>query len=503
MDMARLLLTKDEVSTALSDEFDSPPRLLPPSSVSPALIFRLEEVAEWIQARLSGKFLPTPEEIVAVSKGRHGVRPVAIWDLPSQVAYRVLASRLASALPVVSRGKTAWRAFQRSPLEHEGRYVVASDIAACYQHIDHGLLEQELLIKTGDHLAVEAVSSLLFETSGRNFGLPQQSHASDVLAEAVLDRLERALVRRGLLVARYNDDFRFTCSSWSAVVRSIEVLSEEARLMGLTVNDMKTVTWRRSKYEERLDEADQLRQEIADEAELDLTLFEDGPYDEPVIAEAPDPDEVNILAARRVLERWVRVAGRGAVGARRKAEHRAVVEILPVALATLGAKRETSAEVLAYCMRILRFERTMTPAVSRYLEDRDDGAAVLAAFDRLIRSRSYLSGWQTWWLQQPVARQPEFASGIGARGRLRWAMEALVSAEHTPVLRAHAALTLARHKQIQVEDLLTIYDRSSAAVRPLLVAAIGLLEPSNSIRRSITDESDLHKWVYEWATLYA
>ena len=117
-------------------------------------------------------------------------------------------------------------------------------------------------MKTGNHLTVEAICSLLLETGGITFGLPQQSRASDVLAEVVLDRLERALVRRGLQVARYNDDFRFACNSWSSVVRSIEVLSEEARLMGLTVNDMKTITWGHAKYEQQLDEADRLRQEM-------------------------------------------------------------------------------------------------------------------------------------------------------------------------------------------------------------------------------------------------
>ena len=502
MDMGLAQLSVGEVLTALDAEIDSPPRLLPPSSLYPALTSRRQEVAEWVQTRVSSKFLPTAEETVAVNKARHGVRPVAVWDLPSRLAYRALASRLETGLPPLRRGKAEWRDFQRSPLMNGGRYVVASDIAACYQYIDHGLLAEELLMKTGDHVAVEAVCSLLLETCGRNFGLPQQSRASDVLAEAVLDRLERSLVRRGLQVARYNDDFRFACNSWSAVVRSIEVLSEEARLMGFTVNDMKTITWGRSKYEDQLDEADRLRQEIADEAELDLTEFEEGEYDEEIIEE-PDPDEVNVLTAILVLERWAKVAGRGTVAARRKAEHRAIVELLPFALGTLGAESVTLPEILTLCMKMLRFERTMTPAVGKYLTGRNDDSQVLAAFDRLLTSRSYLNGWQTWWLQQPVARLPAFASGRGAAGRLRWAQDALTSAEHTPVLHAHAALTLARQKQITCERLLAIYDRSSSAVRPVLVAAIALLKPPQNVQRSVTDESELHRWVYEWAALHA
>jgi hypothetical protein len=504
MDMGLAHLSVDEVLVALGSALDSPPRLLPQSSIDPALTARREEVAEWVQTRLAGDFLPTPEETVAVSKGRHGVRPVAIWDLPSRLAYQALTSRLEANLPPLRRGKTEWRSFQRSPLVHDGRYVVSMDIAACYQHIDHALLGEELLIKTGAHATVEALSSLLFEATGRTFGLPQQSRASDVLAEAVLDRLERALVRRGLLVSRYNDDFRFACDTWPTVVRSIEVFSEETRVMGLTVNDLKTVTWSRSKYVEQLDEGDRLRAEIAEEAELDLTEFDEDAYDsEPVVIEKPDPDEVNLLTSFRVLDRWARIAGRGTVAARRNAEHRAIVEILPFALAALANEQEITSEILTLCMRMLRFERTMTPAVGRYLIGRDDDEAVLAAFDKLLRSNWYLNGWQTWWLQQPLARMPGFASGRGAARRLRWTREALTSAEHTPILRAHAALTLARLRQIRAEEILSIYDRSSDAVRPVLVAAIGLLNPSNSIRRSVVDESQLHRWVYDWAALSA
>jgi hypothetical protein len=488
----------DEVMAALDAEIDSQPPLLPPSIVYPALSGRRQEVAEWLHKRLSGQFLPTPQETVAVNKARQGVRPVAVWDLPSRVAYRALASRLDKSLGDGQLDKRQWREFLQEPLQHEGRYVVASDIAACYENIDHGLMSDELLVRTGDHVTVEAVSSLLLETGGRAFGLPQQSPASDVLAEAVLDRLERALVRHGLQVARYNDDFRFTCRSWSEAVRSIEVLSEEARLIGLTMNDMKTIAWRRSKYEESLNEAESLRQKIADEAELNLANFIEGSYDDFEFIPEPDPDDVNYLAAVQVLERWAKVAGRRTVAARRTAEQRAAVDLLPFAMATLGAESGTTPDILAMCMKLLRFERTVTPAVARYLDGRSHDEEIVAAFDRLLRSRSYLNGWQTWWLQQPVAWLPAFASGRGASSRMKWAQGALASAEHAPVLRAHACLTLARHGHISYDDLLTIYNRSSDAVRPALVAAMAHLAPAKDVKRSLTGDSELHRWVYEW-----
>ncbi|MGI8692893.1 MAG: RNA-directed DNA polymerase [Geodermatophilaceae bacterium] len=503
MRFERGLLAEEEVRAAVDAELDRPVRLLPPSSVNQALLLRRKEVAAWANDRLQGEFVPTPEETVAASKPGHGVRPVAVWDLPSRLAYSALTARLRPVLPAVGRGRTQWRAFQRAPLEHPGKYVVASDIAACYQYIDHGLLTEELLVQTGEHAVVETVTALLRETGGRAYGLPQQSDASDVLAEAFLARLERALIRRGLLVARYSDDFRFSCATWSEATRAIEVLAEESRLLGLTANDMKTITWGRKKYEDHLNEADQLRQEIADEAKIDLTQVDVHPYDDTIVEQAPDQEDVDLLGSVRLLERWASMVRRGNVAASRRAEHRAVLELLPWALGTLGAHPDSPADVLGVCTKVLRFERTLTPAVVAYLATRNDDAAVLMAFDRLLRARAYLNGWQTWWLQQPLARLDGFATGQGAKTRLRWERNALTSAEHTPVLHAHAALSLARHGVIKEDELLPIYSRSSATVRPVLAAAVALLKPSAPVRKAVTSDSALCLWSYEWAESHA
>jgi RNA-directed DNA polymerase len=379
--------------------------------------------------------------------------------------------------------------------------VLATDIAACYQYIDHKLLSEELLIRGSDYSVVDALTALLSATGDRSYGLPQQSRASNVLAEAFLDRLERALVRRGLCVSRYNDDFRFACRSWSEVIRAVEVLSEEARRIGLTVNDHKTIPWRRPKYKAYLDKVDAFRQEIAGEAKLDLVKFDNDGYDDSVVATPPVGRDFDPLASARVLERWESVAGRrGPAPSRRRAEHKAVLELLPFALATLGTELSTNSEVLRTCMQLLRYEQTMTPAAARYLSSRDDEDQVLGAFDRFLRSGAYVSGWQTWWLQQPIARLAGFATGYGSRTRLRWAYQALSTAENTPLLQAHAAMTLARHRQIDLDKLLFIYARSSTTVRPVLAAAIALLRPSASVARTVKDDSLLHKWVYNHAT---
>lgn len=337
MDVSDELIDLAGLRAAVSADLDGAPPLLPPNPVAPALDGRRDDVAAWAHGQLTGPYYPPREEIVAVSKPRHGVRPVAIWDLPTRLLYSTLVARLSTYLPTPPRGRRVWRRFQWTPLRERGRYIISADIASCYNYIDHQLLAEELLLQTGDHETVTGVISLVAEVSRRHYGLPQQSAASDVLAEAFLGRMERALFRRGLAVNRFNDDLRLNCDSWSAVVKSIEVLSEELRKLGLILNDGKTYTWTRKTYEAHLREADKLRNEIAEDAELDLTELEEGDYAGTIIEREPDPDDVGLLTSIRVLERWQSIAGRGRVTDKRLAEHRAVVQLVPLALSDLAA----------------------------------------------------------------------------------------------------------------------------------------------------------------------
>ncbi|SIM53246.1 Reverse transcriptase (RNA-dependent DNA polymerase) [Micromonospora cremea] len=450
-----------------------------------------------MQQVVGGRFLPSVEETVVASKINHGVRPVAIWDMPTRVLYGALAMRLEPSLPSVDRGQAQWAAFKRAPLDHDGSYIIATDIASCYQYIDHNILMDELLVQVGEHATVNTLGELLSTTQGRTYGIPQQSAASDLLAEVVLDRLERVLVRRGIQAARYNDDFRFTCRSWSDAVRAIEVFSEETRRHGLTMNDLKTLTWKRATYQRSLDEAEDLREEIAADAQYDLTLFEYDPYGDETGSQPPDPTDVDREAAARIIERWAKVGGRSQVATRRVKEHRALLELLPSALATLETEPTTDPETLNHLMRMLRFARQMTPAVCRYLAERADPAPVIAAFDKLLTSRAYLNEWQCWWLQSAIASNPAFGIGERANRRIQWVHAALGAQAPTP--RAHAALTLARHGQINADELLRLYDRTGVTARPLLVAAIALTKPSTRITKAVTQDNPLHRWVYEWA----
>src|SRR4051794_38631372 len=132
MDLPKGLIDEASLRAAVDEELDVPRKLLPPSPILPALQTLRDEVAAWAYAQVGRSFTSSPQEIVAVSKARHGIRPVAMWDLPSWLLSRALTDRLSPSLPAPNRTRGAWEEFERSPLRSPGRYIVSADIASCY-----------------------------------------------------------------------------------------------------------------------------------------------------------------------------------------------------------------------------------------------------------------------------------------------------------------------------------------------------------------------------------
>jgi RNA-directed DNA polymerase len=495
------LVEVDALGIAIDDLVDHPAPLLPSSPLAFALRTNRDEIAHWALGQTNGSFSPAREEIIAVSKGSHGIRPVAILDVPSTLLYSALVQTLAPSLPSQERG--TYSQFLRAPLESGSTYVVTADIASCYSLIDHVLLSNELMIQSGDYATVNALTELLRESSGKAYGLPQQSPVSDVLAEAFLDRLERAITRRGLKAWRYNDDFRVACDTWAEVVRSIEILSDESRELGLILNDGKTRTWKSTKYRDHLDEVEALRSSIADEVSLSLVEIDIDDYDGTVTMTGAQQVEIDTFTLVRLLEKWHAIAGDGIVDDSDKAEHRALLQLIPQAMGAFRADDPELPRILIELLSILRFEQTLTPSICRFLMTVPNEGALLDAFDRLLSSNPYLSGWQVWWLQQPVARTSGFAHGNGSTQRIQWARRAFTEVEFSPILQAHATLTLARHGLIEANRVLQLYDRTSPVVSPVIVLAMALLRPSAELQRAVTGDNRLHHWVFESAPEFA
>ena len=63
-----------------------------------------------------------------------------------------------------------------------------------------------------------------------------------------------------------------------------------------------------------------------------------------------------------------------------------------------------------------------------------------------------------------------------------------------------AALALAAHGQIDLEELAKLFDVLPAAARPDLVAAIAFLQPDATDRRvrAVVESEHLYRWVFEF-----
>jgi len=487
------LATEEEFRSAVDSVVANAPRLLPPGAATVAMSVHRDEAAAWAFGQVVGDVSPTQGDVISVSKNRHGVRPVAVWDAPSTLLYAVLSHKLRPHLPEVVRGSDAWHEFQHAPLSEPGNYVVVADIASCYDMLDHGLLSEELRLQAGEHGTVVTLNQLLAKATQKTYGLPQQSESSDLLANAFLQRLERSLHRRGLRIWRYNDDFRMTCNSWSDVVHTIEVLDEEVRHHGLLLNDSKTITWRRGNYEARLEHVEQLRQGIAAEAEIDLEeLTSTGLYDD-VDQQDPDPEDVAALASTKLLDLWLEIAGQGDVPLARRDEHVSLLQLIPPALKILTPEPDDLPATIDILFLMLRYEQTLTPAICRYLAT-VNGAELLDGLDRCLASDPYLSDWQMWWLLNVCTRLSEFASN---QARMAWAINAYQRTSQGSLIRAQAAVNLARIGGVTVEQLMRDYDQSSPIARPALVAALALAGPTAEIAAAIRSDSRLHEWVFD------
>lgn len=495
------LIELPALEAAISAEASQRRSLMPQTPVLPILLSRSADVAKWACAQLSGDFDPVPEQVITVRKTRHGVRPVAELFLRDQLLYRALVVAWKDLLPIPERSSEAFETFDEAPLaDQAATYIVSSDIAAFYQYVDYDMLSREVVARTGDVARVDKLVELLTSVTGRRFGVPQQSEPSDVLAEAYIDVLERRLIRAGLSVWRYNDDFRITAGSWSNALAAVDTLEREARRLGLALNDAKTIIRKRDTYRTMIARREQIRREIAEEAELDLTGIPFGWGYGDAMDTLPDPNDVRTQAFVKILERWRESADDDI--------HRhALIQLIPAALSHLGQVRGETNDVIDICMEMLRTEQALTPSVANYMKQVDDAdqPRALAAFDRLLNSNPYLTPWQASWLAPVLSRTT--APITGSNGRLwpHWLRSVWDDARAPEPVRAAVAQSLARHKVLTSDELLEAYDHMSETSRPALAAALGTtgLNPGSKQARAITSEDDLIRWQFEWGALHA
>lgn len=507
-----------DVEGVVADELSSWNKLLPPRWGDRALRGNEGAVATWMTSLMRRDILVEAEEVVLARKLGRGARPCALLGLKERLLYRGVVSLIGTVTGPSDRSRVAYDAFQEAPLEFEGcRYVLKADVASYYQYVDHERLVDEVVARTGDDLAVSLAAELLGEASGRQFGLPQLSSVSDILADVYIDPLRRHLVRSGYPVWSFADDFRVACRSYEEALLALEVADEGARLLGLVLNELKTSTPGVDKYRasltavrdrerelfavlqvEELDEPES--GEYPDDVDLDeradeASLIEEDEFDEgdvgaEEVADEGSVSEAQLLAASKVIELWVEEEEDEDT----QRTERAVVTAMLLGRALRVYTRGQDASALEHVPSMLVYEASLTPTIARYVRACGEFARREArdTLDEVCGS-GIVSTWQALWIAYVAGEIPRRRGG-GQLAHVEWLRGQLSSRQ--PALRAEAALSLARRRLLKADEVLEVAAGLPAMHRPTTLLALAAL--GHEAAAIGVAESDLDRLRVEW-----
>lgn len=227
----------------------------------------------------AGRYVPTFRTLFNIPKPGFTLRYALETGLPDRALYHSLAGHL---LPLYDRlipwnsfshrydyekkrsrdrytfkpGIDSWKHFigsTKSALA-PGAYLVSTDVANFFEHIQLGLLRQRMEeLAPVDPASPQRLGelkryiSLLFEyleywSYERGRGLPQNRDASSFLANLYMRDVDIAMVDSGHqdTYFRYMDDIKIVCDDEYQARKALKDLSIELRKVGLTLNARKT-----------------------------------------------------------------------------------------------------------------------------------------------------------------------------------------------------------------------------------------------------------------------
>jgi hypothetical protein len=137
-----------------------------------------------------------------------------------------------------------WRAFQESGLERscDAKFVLTADISDFYPRVYHHRLENALQLATKNKAAATRIIAVLSKLSGgTSYGLPIGGNAARLLAELLLNRVDRLMLASSVKFCRFVDDYTLFASSREDAQRALVALSDALlRNEGLTLSRAKS-----------------------------------------------------------------------------------------------------------------------------------------------------------------------------------------------------------------------------------------------------------------------